>query len=87
MFWQQLINGIVLGCVYALIAVGYTLVYGVIELINFAHGEIYMPGAFFMYTFLNTGIPFYIAFCLSVFLLHYCRNLAGYYSIPTCKTL
>ncbi len=67
MFWQQFVNGLVLGCVYALIAVGYTLVYGVIELINFAHGEIYMLGAFFMYTFLNIGIPFYIAFAMAVF--------------------
>jgi branched-chain amino acid transport system permease protein len=66
MFWQQLVNGLVLGCVYALIAVGYTLVYGVIELINFAHGEIYMLGAFFMYTYLNIGISFYFAFILAV---------------------
>ncbi|MCX7836085.1 MAG: branched-chain amino acid ABC transporter permease [bacterium] len=43
---QQLINGIVLGCVYALIALGYTMVYGIMQLINFAHGEIYMIGAF-----------------------------------------
>ena len=66
MFWQQLVNGLVLGCVYALIAVGYTLVYGVIELINFAHGEIYMLGAFFMYTLLNLGVSFYFAFLLAV---------------------
>jgi len=66
MLWQQLVNGLVLGCVYALIAVGYTLVYGVIELINFAHGEIYMFGAFFMWTFLNMGLPFYVSFGLAV---------------------
>ena len=66
MLLQQLVNGIVLGCVYALIAVGYTLVYGVIELINFAHGDIYMLGAFFMYTFLNIGIPFLPSFILAV---------------------
>lgn len=46
MFWQQLINGIALGSTYALIALGYTMVYGIIQLINFAHGEIYMVGAF-----------------------------------------
>ena len=46
LFLQQLVNGITLGGVYALIAVGYTMVYGVIQLINFAHGEIYMLGAF-----------------------------------------
>jgi len=46
MFLQQLINGIALGSTYALIALGYTMVYGIITLINFAHGEIYMVGAF-----------------------------------------
>jgi len=46
LFWQQLINGLTLGSTYALIALGYTMVYGIIQLINFAHGEIYMFGAF-----------------------------------------
>lgn len=46
MFWQQLLNGITLGSSYALIALGYTMVYGIVQLINFAHGEIYMFGAF-----------------------------------------
>ncbi len=45
-FFQQLVNGIVLGATYGLIALGYTMVYGIIQLINFAHGEIYMVGAF-----------------------------------------
>lgn len=45
-FIQQLINGLALGSVYALIALGYTMVYGIIGLINFAHGDIYMVGAF-----------------------------------------
>jgi len=44
-FVQQLINGLVLGSVYALVALGYTMVYGILELINFAHGEITMMGA------------------------------------------
>ena len=44
-FLQQLINGLVLGSVYALVALGYTLVYGILELINFAHGETTMMGA------------------------------------------
>ena len=43
---QQLINGLSLGALYALIAVGYTVVYGIVQLINFAHGEIFMMGAF-----------------------------------------
>lgn len=45
-FLQQLINGLSLGALYALIAVGYTVVYGIVQLINFAHGEIFMVGAF-----------------------------------------
>lgn len=46
MFSQQILNGITVGGVYALIALGYTMVYGILELINFAHGEIYMIGAY-----------------------------------------
>ncbi|MCE1174318.1 MAG: branched-chain amino acid ABC transporter permease [Propionibacteriales bacterium] len=46
LFFQQLINGLSLGALYALIAVGYTVVYGIVQLINFAHGEIFMIGAF-----------------------------------------
>lgn len=46
MFFQQLVNGVTLGSTYALIALGYTMVYGIIQLINFAHGEVYMIGAF-----------------------------------------
>lgn len=45
-FLQQMINGLTLGAVYGLIAIGYTMVYGIIGMINFAHGEIYMIGAF-----------------------------------------
>jgi branched-chain amino acid transport system permease protein len=45
-FLQQMVNGIVLGATYGLIALGYTMVYGIIQLINFAHGEIFMVGAF-----------------------------------------
>lgn len=56
--FQQLINGVSLGSIYALIALGYTMVYGIINLINFAHGEIYMVGAyvgFALTTFLKLG--------------------------------
>lgn len=45
-FVQQLINGVSLGSIYALIALGYTMIYGIIKLINFAHGDIYMVGAY-----------------------------------------
>lgn len=50
---QQLILGLTIGGVYALIAIGYTMVYGIIELINFAHGEIFMIGAFISILFLT----------------------------------
>ena len=43
---QQLVNGVSLGSIYALIALGYTMVYGVLRFINFAHGDIYMLGAY-----------------------------------------
>ncbi|NRD77259.1 branched-chain amino acid ABC transporter permease [Bacillus sp. BRMEA1] len=52
---QQLVNGISLGSIYALIALGYTMVYGIVKLINFAHGDVFMVGAF---------IGFY---CISIF--------------------
>ena len=52
---QQAVNGISLGSIYALIALGYTMVYGIIKLINFAHGDIYMLGAYFGYMAANFG--------------------------------
>jgi branched-chain amino acid transport system permease protein len=52
-FLQQLINGVSLGAIYALIALGYTMVYGVLRLINFAHGDVYMLGAFAGYFLAN----------------------------------
>src|ERR1700709_959948 len=48
-FVQHLINGLSLGSIYALIALGYTMVFGILQLINFAHGDIYMLGAFVGY--------------------------------------
>ena len=50
LFCQQLLNGLTIGMIYALIALGYTMVYGVIELINFAHGEVFMVGAYLALT-------------------------------------
>jgi branched-chain amino acid transport system permease protein len=56
-FVQQLINGLNVGAIYALIALGYTMVYGILRLINFAHGDIYMVGAFAGYFIaLNVGL-------------------------------
>lgn len=57
-FLQQMVNGLSLGSIYALIALGYTMVYGIIKLINFAHGDIYMLGAyvaFIVTTYLGVG--------------------------------
>ena len=45
-FFQLTVNGIILGSVYALIALGYTMVYGILKLLNFAHGDVFMVGAF-----------------------------------------
>lgn len=59
MFMEQLLNGLTLGSTYALIALGYTMVYGIVQLINFAHGEVYMIGAFvglFLVTVLGVNI-------------------------------
>jgi branched-chain amino acid transport system permease protein len=57
-FVQQLVNGLTLGSVYALIALGYSMVYGVLKLLNFAHGEVYMVGAFIGYfVLLGLGGP------------------------------
>jgi branched-chain amino acid transport system permease protein len=56
-FLQQLINGVTLGAIYGLIAIGYTMVYGIIGMINFAHGEIFMIGAFISFiAFLLLGM-------------------------------
>ena len=66
-FLQQVVNGLSLGSIYALIALGYTMVYGIIKLINFAHGEIYMIGAylgFFAITIL--GVSFIPAMIIAM---------------------
>jgi branched-chain amino acid transport system permease protein len=60
-FIQQIINGLVLGSVYALVALGYTMVYGIINLINFAHGDVLMIGALTSWTVVTAmaglGLP------------------------------
>ena len=52
-FMQQLINGLSLGSIYALLALGYTMIYGIVKIIHFAHGDVYMLGAFFGYYTIN----------------------------------
>ncbi|MBR2214204.1 MAG: branched-chain amino acid ABC transporter permease [Selenomonadaceae bacterium] len=54
-FLQQLINGLSLGSIYALIALGYTMIYGIIKLINFAHGDVYMVGAYIGFFAITQG--------------------------------
>ncbi|RDW15773.1 branched-chain amino acid ABC transporter permease [Oceanobacillus arenosus] len=64
---QQLFNGISLGSIYALIALGYTMVYGIIKLINFAHGEVFMIGSFTgFYAIAFWGLGFFPALILSM---------------------
>ena len=66
---QQLVNGLILGSVYALIALGYTMVYGIIKLINFAHGDLYMMGAFIGYYLINNfQLNFFVALILTMIL-------------------
>jgi branched-chain amino acid transport system permease protein len=61
-FMQQLANGISIGSLYALIAIGYTMVYGILRLINFAHGDIFMMAAYFMvFSMVNFGLPWYVS--------------------------
>ena len=66
---QQLINGVSLGSIYALIALGYTMIYGIIKLINFAHGDVYMVGAYIGFAAVTIGH-------LSTF------NFNGHYGLP-----
>lgn len=67
LFIQQIINGIALGSVYALTAIGYSMVYGVLELVNFAHGNVYMAGAFIYYILaVMLGLPWWLAFIATI---------------------
>lgn len=69
MFLQQLINGITIGSVYALVSIGFTMVFGVLELTNFANGSLYMLGAYVsLMLYSSTGMNFFLAFFLSILL-------------------
>lgn len=64
---QQLINGLALGAIYALIALGYTMVYGIIQLINFAHGDVYMVGAYVGYWCMSVlHLDFFVALLVAM---------------------
>ncbi len=63
MFLQQVINGLMIGSVYSLVAIGYTLIFGLLNLLNFAHGNVLMLGAFMGFVVLSwLGLPIWIAF-------------------------
>lgn len=69
MFLQQLINGITIGSIYALVSIGFTMVFGVLELTNFANGSLYMLGAYLsLMLYTSTRMPFFLAFFLSILL-------------------
>lgn len=68
-FLQHLANGISVGSLYALLAIGYTMVYGILRLINFAHGEIFMIGSYFAYFLMVNSffvIPWYISVIIAI---------------------
>jgi len=68
-FFQHLTNALSVGSLYALIAIGYTMVYGVLRLINFAHGEIFMMGMYFAFFGITLFLmPWYVSFILTVLL-------------------
>lgn len=61
-FFSQIINGLGIGSIYALVALGYSMVYGIVQLINFAHGDIIMVGAYMVFVFLvSMGLPIWFA--------------------------
>ena len=66
-FLQQLANAASLGSLYSLIAIGYTMVYGILRLINFAHGDIFMLGAYFAFYLVATAVmPWWVAFIVAI---------------------
>ncbi len=66
MFLQQLVNGVTLGSTYSLIAIGFTLVLGLLNMLNIAHGDIFMFGAFLGLSLAMLGIPLYLALILAM---------------------
>jgi branched-chain amino acid transport system permease protein len=79
-FLQQIVNGLTLGCVYAVVALGYTMVYGIIQLINFAHGEVVMIGAMVAFSVITalagSGLPPVVIVGIGIFI-----------AIPACMAI
>jgi branched-chain amino acid transport system permease protein len=66
-FLQQLSNGLVIGCTYALMAVGLTMIFGLMDVVNFAHGELYMLGAFFAYSLCAVaGLNYFLSIIIAI---------------------
>ena len=100
MFWQQVVNGVTLGSTYALIALGYTLIFGVLNIVNMAHGEIFMFGAFaglVLVTKFNVNIFLAMAgamatgailgFCMEKLALRPLRRRASSHLAPLISTI
>ncbi len=67
LFLQFIINGLIIGGAYALIGIGLTLIFGIMNVVHFAHGEMYMLGAYFLFTFFSIlGINFYLSMALAI---------------------
>lgn len=81
-FLEQLVNGLTVGAVYSLVALGYTMVYGVMRLINFAHGDFFMLGSYLGYTMLVTvlaqsSLPLWVKLCLATLIAMGAISLLG----------
>ena len=66
MLLQQFINGITIGSTYALVAIGFTMIFGVLELTNFSNSSLYMFGAYVTWLLYGVGMNFFVAFALSI---------------------
>jgi len=79
-FLQQLINGLELGSLYALVALGYTLIYGILEMLNFAHGDVYMVGSFIGFgiiTVFGGATSLGVSVWILLFIMFFCAMLGG----------
>ena len=87
MIYQQLINGLMLGASYSLIAIGYTLIFGVLKLLYFAHGEVFMVGAFAgLYLVIYGGANIYVALLGAMIICAMLGVIAVYVSVrPVAK--
>lgn len=87
LYIQIVINGLVLGLIYILLALGLTLVLSVMNILNFAHGAIYMLGAFIFYTFLmKAGLPYFLSAILAIVLIGFLGVLLERYMLRRVGT-